>query len=168
MIPKLIHRIWLGPPMPPEHEAFGRRWEELYPDWEMWLWGEAALAGLGMQNQDLYDRAEELAPGFEGQLRSDVARYEILYRYGGLYVDTDFEPLRSFEDRLPGLSCFFAWEHQDEVANNAIMGADPGTRSCSGSSRTSPSPSSPGRGNDPPRPPARATSPGSSGRPRRA
>ena len=43
-----------------------------------------------------------------------------------MYVDTDFEPLRSFEDRLPGLSCFFAWEHQDEVANNAIMGAVPG------------------------------------------
>jgi mannosyltransferase OCH1-like enzyme len=33
-------------------------------------------------------------------MKSDILRYEILNKYGGLYVDTDFECLKSFDDLL--------------------------------------------------------------------
>ena len=30
--------------------------------------------------------------------KSDILRYEVLHQYGGLYVDTDFECLKAFDD----------------------------------------------------------------------
>ena len=30
-------------------------------------------------------------------MKSDIARYEIIYRYGGVYIDTDFECLRPLD-----------------------------------------------------------------------
>jgi len=78
-----------------------------------------------LANQHLYDRASEYCPGFEGQLRSDIARLEILEQYGGVYIDVDFEPIRAIDPLLEGVECFMAWEIQGMVANNAIIGARP-------------------------------------------
>ena len=34
-IPRVLHRIWLGPePLPEEHRAFGEGWARHHPDWE--------------------------------------------------------------------------------------------------------------------------------------
>ena len=109
--------------MPAAFVAFGQTWKELHPDWEMREWGEELPA---LVNHDLYIRATELCPGFEGQLRSDVARLEILYQHGGVYIDTDFQAIRPIDGLLEGLDCFAAWERQDTVANNAILGCTPG------------------------------------------
>jgi hypothetical protein len=58
-------------------------------------------------------------------LKSNIARYEILLREGGIYVDTDFECLRNLEPLLDGVDCFVAWA-EPGLANNAIIGARPG------------------------------------------
>lgn len=122
-IPKIFHRIWFGPPMPPLFEEFGETWAKLHPDWEMRLWNEGNLFPLA--NWDLFDNAGTISPGFEGQLRSDIARYEILAKYGGVYIDVDFECYKPIDELLEGVECFLAWEIQGQVANNAIMGAVP-------------------------------------------
>ena len=109
--------------MPAAFVAFGQTWKDLHPDWEMREWGDELPA---LVNHDLYIRATELCPGFEGQLRSDVARLEILYQYGGVYVDCDFEAARPIDGLLEGVGCFAAWERQDQVVNNAILGCEPG------------------------------------------
>lgn len=108
--------------MPDHLQQYRRTWQTLHPDWGHWLWGEADLRWL--RNQALYDRAEKLAPGSEGQLRSDLARYEILHRHGGLYVDCDMEALRPF-DPLMEAECFAGYE-DDRWVNNAVLGAVPG------------------------------------------
>src|SRR3954452_9252859 len=88
LIPRIIHRVWLGDgAMPPEYEAFGETWAQHHPGWEMRLWRSSDLPPL--RNQDLFDRATSFAQ------QSDIARYELLLRHGGVYVDTDFECLRS-------------------------------------------------------------------------
>lgn len=110
--------------MPAAFLEFAAGWRDLHPDWEYRLWSEGDLPLL--HNQDLYDRAEELCPGFEGQLRSDVVRYELLLEYGGVWVDTDFECLRPIDGLLEDVGCFAAWEVQDRVVNNAILGCAPG------------------------------------------
>lgn len=102
---------------------FAEGWRRLHPQWEYTLWHETNLPKL--RNQDLYDRAGDYCPGFEGQLRSDVARLEILYEHGGVYIDTDFEAVRPIDGLLEGISAFAAWEIQDEVVNNAILGCEP-------------------------------------------
>jgi mannosyltransferase OCH1-like enzyme len=109
--------------MPEAYSAFASGWRRLHPDWQYRLWGGGDLPPL--RNQPLYDRADELCPGLSGQLRSDIVRLELLYEYGGVWVDTDFECLRAIDPLLEGVDCFAAWV-TDEWLNNAIMGAEPG------------------------------------------
>lgn len=123
-IPKVLHRIWVGPPMPAHLAAYGESWVEHHPGWEHVLWTEENLPPL--RNQRVYDAAERIAPRNVGQLRADVARYEILLAHGGVYVDADMECLRPIDDLIEGSSCFAGWEVQGTWVNNAILGAEPG------------------------------------------
>lgn len=120
---KCFHQFWVGPPMPEAFREFANGWQRLHPDWKYQLWDESTLPPL--RNQDLYDHAAELCPGLEGQLRSDIVRYELLYQFGGVWIDTDFECLKPIDDLLDGVRCFVA-RVTPKWLNNAIMGADPG------------------------------------------
>ena len=89
-IPKILHQVWLGSPFPEKYKKFRDSWLEKHPDWEYRLWTEKEIEELGMTNKDLYDFACNYGE------RSDLAKYEIIYRYGGVYIDTDYvclEPL---------------------------------------------------------------------------
>lgn len=90
-IPKIIHQIWLGSPFPEKYKALQQSWIEHHPDWEYRLWTDESLKDFPLQNQALYDSAVNWGE------KADILRYEILYRIGGLYVDTDFECLRPFD-----------------------------------------------------------------------
>lgn len=90
-IPRIIHHIWLGSPLPDRCRWFINTWQQHNPDWVFILWDDEAVAQLGLVNQKAYDAATNWGE------KSDIARYEILYRYGGLYVDTDFECLQPFD-----------------------------------------------------------------------
>lgn len=94
-IPKIIHQIWVGnKPVPKYHEILKESWLKHNPDWEYKLWTNEDVAKLDMVNRNLYEQTTHF-----GQ-KSDILRYELLYRYGGLYVDTDFECLKSFDDLI--------------------------------------------------------------------
>lgn len=123
MIERAVHRLWLGGPEPEWTRPFADTW--LRPGWRLWEWGEAEVRALGtLVNQELYDNAAEVAPQNVGQLRADICRYEILYRFGGVWVDTDMECQRAIDPLLSdGVSCFVAWETRGKWLNNAIMGA---------------------------------------------
>lgn len=123
MIPRLMHFVWVGPPMPDRYADWISAWRTMHHGWDVRVWGDDDLDWL--HNHQIYDRAHLLAPGSEGQLRSDVARYEILHRHGGVYLDCDFEPRRPLDDLL-GTECFAAWETDDVWVNNAVLGAVPG------------------------------------------
>lgn len=125
MIPRVIHRIWLDGDEPEWTRVFAGTWDQ--PGWTVEQWDEERLREelFPLDNQPLYDRAEEIAPGNEGQFRTDLARYELLYRRGGVYVDADFECLRPIDPLIGDLDCFAAWEKQDQYVNNAIMGCIP-------------------------------------------
>jgi len=90
-IPKKLHQIWLGSSFPEKYKAFQQSWIKNHPDWEYYLWTEETLAAVPMRNKDLYKAARNYGE------KSDIARYEILYLYGGLYIDTDFECLKPFD-----------------------------------------------------------------------
>lgn len=125
VIPKLLHRIWLGDqPMDLEDQRWWERWRELHPSWELRTWGEQDLVKLGC------GPAWELScnPGY----RSDVGRLHLLSRIGGVYVDTDVEPLQSLEPLLQHVTSFAgslaqSSEHPLELGvQNAVLGCRPG------------------------------------------
>jgi inositol phosphorylceramide mannosyltransferase catalytic subunit len=90
-IPKIIHQIWLGSPVPPELKRYMNTWIKYHPDWEYKLWTEEDIAQLKLRNQYFYDASDNYG------IKSDIARWEILYRMGGVYVDTDFECFRQLD-----------------------------------------------------------------------
>lgn len=120
-IPKIMHHIWVGSPMPDHLSANCRTWAELHPDWDMKLWTEHEIRCIGLQNQALYDQAAKIVPADAvGQFRADIVRYELLALYGGVYVDVDTRPLRNIESALEGHDEFAAREDRNWVGNTYL------------------------------------------------
>jgi inositol phosphorylceramide mannosyltransferase catalytic subunit len=82
-IPKQIFQIWLGPFEPP-HEWMNT-WKDfcLKHGWNYKLWRDKDIELFGLQNKKAFDASVSY------QQKSDIARYEIIHRYGGLYMDCD-------------------------------------------------------------------------------
>lgn len=119
-IPKVFHRVWLGgQPMPDRFVEWGRSWTDLHPGWEMRTWTEAELPRL--RNAAFMERAVCLAQ------RADLARYEILLREGGWYVDADLECIRTIEGVIGAEPLVVTWlrDTQDRYSN-AFFGCVPG------------------------------------------
>ena len=118
-IPRVFHQIWLGPdPLPREYAAFQRSWTRRHPGWRLELWTEENLPP-DLERREAYELLRRPAE------RSDILRFELLARHGGVYVDTDFECLRSLEPLLDEVSFFCAYNDPGRV-NNAIVGSVPG------------------------------------------
>lgn len=124
MIHHLLHRIWVGGEEPEWTRGFAASWER--PGWVVWNWNDSNVESLfPLRNQEIYDAAPEIAPNHVGQLHSDLLRYEILHRFGGIYVDTDFECLRPIDVLIGCATYFAAWEVQGKWIANGLMGATP-------------------------------------------
>src|ERR1035437_13952 len=93
-IPKLIHQIWIGGKIPDKFKRLSETWIEKNPTWTYRLWGNDDVKDLNLVNKILYDRASNVG------IKSDILRYEILYTFGGISVDTDFECIKSFDDLI--------------------------------------------------------------------
>lgn len=91
-IPKTIHFIWLGSNLPQQCQEMIDTWKTFHAHWEIKVWTDHDVATFGLQNQTAFDAALNWGE------KSDIFRYEILYRYGGIYVDIDFECLQPFDD----------------------------------------------------------------------
>lgn len=118
LIPRVFHRIWLGHRlMPPEFVEYGQSWLRHHPGWKMKLWTEKNM--IPLTNQKIYNQAHSVVQ------KADIARYEILYRFGGVYIDCDFQSLRNIEPLLNEVSAFTASEAPG-VLSIGIMGCIPG------------------------------------------
>lgn len=119
MIPRTIHRIWLGPsPIPDDFLLYGQRWHELNPTWGVTLWHEYNLPAVHIQNRALMADLE-LPPA----QRADILRLELLLAFGGLYVDCDVEPIAPIPDVIADCEDpVITWE-DEHFACNAVMAA---------------------------------------------
>ncbi len=128
MIPKIIHRCWLGPNSPdPYFVEAHDRWAALNPGWQVHDWNddnvEQALLPL------MYLRDDYLAaPTYVH--RVDIAIVEAVRVYGGVAVAWDSEPLKPIE---PFYRDSKGWcsPDGDLIPGGAFFGAEPdhpGTR----------------------------------------
>ena len=116
IIPKKIHQIWIGKKIPKEYKKWTKTWMKNNPEYEYFLWDENKILQLNLYNEKQFKKASNPA------VKSDIARYEILYRFGGIYVDTDFESLKKINDYFLTYS-FVAGQlfgYKPEI-NNAIL-----------------------------------------------
>jgi len=122
-VPKLIHFIWLDHPLPTKYAANIARVMEVNPDRLVMLWvneaaknvdklvkmlningteGSGAIKRLRVMYIDEYkDRFlnwDIIQNQTNVGARSDWFRLEVVYWYGGIYMDTDAHPVHSFSD----------------------------------------------------------------------
>lgn len=117
-IPKKLHQIWLGSELPAHYELLIKKLKELHPNWEYKLWTDKNI-DFDLINTDLFQRAENM-----GQ-KSDILRYEILNRFGGVYLDLDHEATNRFDsllalDSFAGVTYDFAPQ-----LTNSVIGSRP-------------------------------------------
>lgn len=93
LIPKIMHHVWIGgADIPPLYQNYLDECKKLHPDWEFKIWGDKDISDLGLEYQDLYDKSR-LYPG-----KTDIIRFEVVNRFGGVYRDMDIKCLRSIDD----------------------------------------------------------------------
>ena len=116
MIPRTIHQIWIGPKQRPDD--WMQTWRERNPSFTFLLWDECAIDEFGLQNRDKYDYYMKKGL-YDGA--ADVARVEILYQQGGIYIDADSVCLHTIEN-APFLAknFFAAYEYDQRIANGVI------------------------------------------------
>jgi hypothetical protein len=117
MIPQVFHHVWLGSSkLPPKAEELRSTWRDLHPDWRFRLWTESDLQWL--RNYRLFYRSPSYSQ------KSDFARWEIIGRFGGVYLDTDMECLKQLDGLVQDSSFFGGREPSDSIAT-CIFGAEP-------------------------------------------
>lgn len=96
MIPKIIHFIWFGRnPYSDKIQRCIDSWYKYLPEYEFKLWNEETF--------DIQGSCEFVRHAFEHKkwaFVSDYVRVWALKNYGGIYLDTDVEVKKSFNDLL--------------------------------------------------------------------
>jgi mannosyltransferase OCH1-like enzyme len=127
-IPKIIHQIWFGPNKPPpEYQNFQESWGIKHPEWQWILWNEQKIKNnfsTNLYNQTLFERAKY---NKNYAKMADIARYEILYKFGGLYADCDCESIKPFDILNESYDFYSGIEHLANglVIGNALIGSQP-------------------------------------------
>lgn len=120
MIPKIIHLCWLsGDEYPSDIKYYISTWKEKLPDYEIKIW-----------SKDTFDISSVrwVKEAFEAKkyaFAADYIRFWSLYNYGGLYLDSDVEVLKSFDEFLNQHS-FIGFEYLN-IPEAAVIGAEKGT-----------------------------------------
>jgi len=124
-IPKIFHYIWFGDKLPQQYKPFLQTWLKYHPDWTFVFWVDNPqnydlgillkdytfenlkeylrnnkntknkvvidVKNLRFNNRKFFDETKNY-----GQ-RSDILKWEVVYRFGGVYIDVDFECLKPLD-----------------------------------------------------------------------
>lgn len=116
LIPKKIHYVWLGGgKKSPLMENCIASWSKFCPDYEIIEWNET---NFDIESYPIVKAAVEQK---NWSLASDVIRLYVLKKYGGIYLDTDVEVYKSFDDLLV-YNAFISYEAKYWLGP-AVMGA---------------------------------------------
>ena len=128
-IPKIIHQIWPGKGgknLPAKYVFYQNSIKDLHPNWRYVLWTEDLIQAENFPDIDLYNTTRTYAE------KADIARYMILKKYGGLYLDMDTFCLKSFDNIINLYSFFAGIEPNNSVGFphliNALIAAEPNHR----------------------------------------
>lgn len=124
MIPKIIHYCWFGKkPLPNDALKCISSWRKYCPDYEIIEWNEDNF------DVSMCNYAKEAYEERKWAFVSDYARFYILYTYGGIYLDTDVELIKSIDDIVANGN-FMGIESNNPiyVAPGLGLGAEKGNR----------------------------------------
>jgi len=122
-IPKIIHFIALEENGSLECNPYIDSVKRLHPDWEYKIWTNKEVAKIALTNQEIYNKAKDITE------KADILKYEILFRYGGICLETNVEGLKKLDslhhcyDFFIGIAPLY---HGFLHVETAIIGSAPG------------------------------------------
>lgn len=126
-ISRIIHQIWFGGhPIPELFKKWQEEWKAKHPGWIFILWNEKRIKekfSNGLHNQAIYDEARMM---YDYATMSKVVRYEILYKFGGIYVDPDvrcFENFSTLHETYDFYAGFGRFYKSFGACNNGVIGS---------------------------------------------
>lgn len=118
-IPKIIHYCWFGPNhISLQSKKFIRGWHLKNPSFKIIKWSENNFD----VNRYLFTKKAYLDKNWAAI--SDYVRLIVLQKYGGIYLDTDVEDLKSLTPLLENNS-FIGMENVGVIASGLIFGCKP-------------------------------------------
>lgn len=128
IIPHIIHQTYRSENIPHYYARYAKTFVDLNPSWEYYFWTDEAARKL---IKDKYPHLLSLWDTYGDPInKADALRYVVLYEYGGIYVDLDFECLRPLDRVTFKYSCIIPTEPFEQIAfrlghpyliNNAIL-----------------------------------------------
>lgn len=121
MIPKTIHYCWFGGSEKPEKaKKCIASWKKYCPDYEIREWNE--------QNIRISECPQYVQDAFAAKkyaFVSDYVRLNVLFQYGGFYMDTDVELLRPLDIFLADRAVI-GFENDNFVNSGQMLAAEAG------------------------------------------
>ena len=120
MIPKVIHYCWFGRNKKSKSVLKCiQSWKKYCPDYEIIEW-----------NEDNFDVncipfVKEAYDARKWAFVTDYARLKIIFENGGIYLDTDVEIIKNFDELLK-LEAFAGFEGNENIATGLGFGAEKG------------------------------------------
>lgn len=117
VIPKIIHYIWFGEEkIPDKAQELIKSWQEKLPDYKFMFWNEDVFK---IDSAPEYVKQAYKSKKFA--FVSDYVRLYALYKYGGIYLDTDVEVVKKFDDLLN--NSFFIGREDAVYLSTSVIGA---------------------------------------------
>jgi len=106
-IPKIIHQIWIGPKDRPY--KLMDSWKNKHPEFEYILWNEEEFEkrGIKFDCQTKIDSIEEING------KADIIRWELAYKYGGIFLDADSICIEPIDNYLMYHTAFASYENEE-------------------------------------------------------
>lgn len=121
MIPKIVHYCWFGrTPLPESARKCIASWKKYLPDYEIKEWNEDNFDVNSIPYTREAYRLKKYA------FVSDYARMWILYKYGGLYFDTDVEIIKPLDDIIARGNFMGCEAHEVSQVHANELGLNPG------------------------------------------
>jgi mannosyltransferase OCH1-like enzyme len=130
-----LHFIWLSDDeIPANRQACISSCIAAHPDWDFTIWRSLEQFGE-LRNQGVVDEAAQIAPptprGNPHQIVTNVLRFEIMLKHGGVFIDSDVVALRPIDELIEraeaqGKVGMLGWEIQDRWLGEAVIGCVPG------------------------------------------
>ena len=107
-VPQLIHQTWKSEKIPKRYAKYVASWLRVNRDWKY------SFTTNEMNRELIAKRFPEFLKIYDGYRsdiqRADFVRYFLLYEFGGVYADIDFEALKPLQGALAGHSCIVGQE----------------------------------------------------------
>ena len=108
-IPFIIHFIWIGKKnIPNIYINYIESWIKNHPNYIFCFWNDDNIPQL--INQKYYDESDVYA------MKADILRYELLYFFGGIYIDCDFLSIKNIDEIIKDYDGFSAYESDKYIA----------------------------------------------------